>query len=596
MVSAARKERDAVDRKNDQLRAQLADTESLLASHQEQLAELKDVMAQMTKEREEADNGMSTGTPNTPRLASRRSKESLGRIFEALTLVPNNPSSASSSSNSEEIPPCPPTALINLVHPVLRHDTAAYRDFCEVFAQPKPSAATDARSTTTAGRLSGGSFTSIQTMGLGMGLSMAAPGQGASSIGSSLFGIKRRTDSAGSATHSPTGSTGSAADSQAAHLAALKESKFFKRVMMEDIEPTLRLDCAPGLSWLARRNVMSAITEGSLVVDPMPTSPRVTIFACALCGENQADEQHARTHRMRISDTPSAQRYPLCWYCTNRLRSVCDFLAFLRTLKEGLWKCESEGDQKHAWEESVKLREALFWARIGGGVIFSVHSAAFRELRDEAMGMAVGNGHGRRHSHSHGPSPGPGQTETPPRTPVLETAKTPTTLDPAGKLNLPKQRNRDSNKTIQPVHTNPFLTPEKQRAPSPLDLSASKLLSAAVGDGAKPESGGGSKVYEATEKQQPEAPSPLPLPPSSSSSSLSSSPSSSSSVVMIKPEPSGSPATTPIEAGGVPLPPPAELTVRPKSDPYPNPPSESTATAATEDSARPPSPILPGGW
>ena len=69
MVSAARKERDAVDRKNEQLRAQLADTESLLADHQEQLAELKAVMAQMTKEREESEGGMSTGTPNTPLLA-----------------------------------------------------------------------------------------------------------------------------------------------------------------------------------------------------------------------------------------------------------------------------------------------------------------------------------------------------------------------------------------------------------------------------------------------------------------------------------------------------------------------------------------------
>jgi hypothetical protein len=44
-------------------------------------------------------------------------------------------------------------------------------------------------------------------------------------------------------------------------------------------------------------------------------------------------------------------------------------MAFLRTLKEGMWKCENEGDEKHAWEESVKLRERMFWCRIGGGVI-----------------------------------------------------------------------------------------------------------------------------------------------------------------------------------------------------------------------------------
>jgi len=429
MVSAARKERDAVDRKNEQLRAQLADTESLLASHQEQLAELKAVMAQMTKEREESEGGMSTGTPNTPLLAKRHSKESLARICEALNLMPN-------SSNIEDVPPCPPTALINLVHPILRHDIASYRDFCEVLTQPKPNEV----KSSPAGRLSGGSFTSIQVMG--MGLSMPSPSQGASSIGSSLFGMKRRVDS-GSTTHSPSGSASSTMDTQA-HLAALKESKFFKRVMMEDVEPTLRLDCAPGLSWLARRNVLSAVTEGSLVIDPMPSSPKVTIFACALCGESKADEQHARTHRMRTSDSPNAQRYPLCWYCTSRLRSVCDFMAFLRTLKEGLWKCEGEGDQKHAWEESVKLREAMFWARIGGGVIFSVHSQAFREFRDRSMAN--------------------GQTETPPRTPVLAGM-----LDD-GKLNIPKKRRSQVN--------NPFLTPEKQnslRIPSPLNLSGSSI-------------------------------------------------------------------------------------------------------------------------
>jgi hypothetical protein len=117
-------------------------------------------------------------------------------------------------------------------------------------------------------------------------------------------------------------------------------------------------------------------------------------------------------------------------------------MAFLRTLKEGLWKCEGEGDQKHAWEESVKLREAMFWARIGGGVIFSVHSQAFREFRDGQ------------------------QTETPPRTPVLAGM-----LDD-GKLNIPKKRRSQIN--------NPFLTPEKQnslRIPSPLNLSGSASTS-----------------------------------------------------------------------------------------------------------------------
>lgn len=419
MVSAARKERDAVDRKNDQLRAQLADTEELLVSHQEQLVELKEVLQQMTREREETEAAMSACGPSTP--SDRHSKDSMGRIFESLHLMPG-------SSSLEDMPPCPPTALINLVHPVLRHDISSYKDFCEVLYNVKPS---ESRPVS---RMSGGSLASGSFASIGMGLSTPVQSSSAS-ISSSIFG-RRRVES-GSTTHSPSGSVGSTLETQQ-HIIALKETKFFKRVMVEDIEPTLRLDTAPGLSWLARRNVMSAITEGSLVVDPMPSSIRVTIFACALCGESKADEQHARTHRMRTSDSPNAQRYPLCWYCTTRLRSACDFMAFLRTLKEGLWKCESEGDQKHAWEESVKLRERMFWARIGGGVIFSIHNQAFRDSSSVYRRDSVESRRSGMHPRQ--------QTETPPRTPVLDGMLNDTKLD------IPKKRNS----------TNPFLTPQRQ--------------------------------------------------------------------------------------------------------------------------------------
>jgi hypothetical protein len=431
MVSAARRERDAMDRKNEQLKSQLIDTETLLASHQEQLAELKAVMQQMTREREETE---ANGTPSTPSTGNWYSKESMGRIFESLHLIPN--------SASIDMPPCPPTSLINLVHPVLRHDVAAYHEFCEVLTQPRPS---DEKVSPKPSRLSGHSFTSIQMMGMGMGIS--ALGSPSTSVGSSLFGMKKRPDSS-LAVHSPTGSisSNSTYDSQAA-LQALKETKFFKRAMMEDVEPTLRLDNAPGLSWLARRNVLSAITEGGLVIDPMPSSPKVNIFACALCGESKADEQHARTHRMRTSDNPNAQRYPLCWYCTNRLRSVCDFMAFLRTLKEGLWKCEGSGDQMHAWEESVKLRERMFWARVGGGVVPAfLHRDSTRSSIDGLNGIN-----------------GVAQTETPPRTPLMASILEKDTP------NVPKTRANRSDLYLTPEK--PQLNPRVPLAPSPLNLS-----------------------------------------------------------------------------------------------------------------------------
>jgi hypothetical protein len=43
----------------------------------------------------------------------------------------------------------------------------------------------------------------------------------------------------------------------------------------------------------------------------------------------------------------------------------------------GHWRAETEEEKKTAWEESVRLRERMFWTRVGGGVVPS-----FVPLRD----------------------------------------------------------------------------------------------------------------------------------------------------------------------------------------------------------------------
>ena len=78
---------------------------------------------------------------------------------------------------------------------------------------------------------------------------------------------------------------------------------------------------------------------------------------------------YLRNHRFRASETDSAQRYPLCKYCLGRVRSTCDFVGFLRMVKDGHWRADGEDSEKAAWEESVRLRDQMFWARIGGGVV-----------------------------------------------------------------------------------------------------------------------------------------------------------------------------------------------------------------------------------
>ncbi|SPO21152.1 related to GTPase activating protein sec2 [Ustilago trichophora] len=72
---------------------------------------------------------------------------------------------------------------------------------------------------------------------------------------------------------------------------------FIKRSQEEDVEPCLRLDFAPGLNWLSRRQTNTAILDGNLVIEPI-FSGSATIdedlirrenahlppAACAMCG------------------------------------------------------------------------------------------------------------------------------------------------------------------------------------------------------------------------------------------------------------------------------------------------------------------------
>ncbi|KAI9716096.1 MAG: hypothetical protein M1812_005523 [Candelaria pacifica] len=356
MVSAARKEREPLERKNEQLRTQLNDTELLLASHQEQLADLKNVMQQMGSERDEVDTNTNISTsPSTPPLSTQ---ENLNKVLEALHLSPH-------TSGSMSALPAHPTSFSHLLHPVLRTDLQAVDDFNSLLRmsriQKPPS------------RVSSGSYGGLNVIGLA-NLTTNAPSQPlvhVPSNGSTSSVSTSGTYSSSPATPSTPASTNSSVSSRDVpqSSAPLKETRFYKRAIVEDIEPTLRLDTAPGLSWLARRAVLNSMSEGSLVVEPVPPTPRLHHFACSLCGENRKGEEYTRRHRFRTSESENAQLYPLCGYCLGRVRSVCDFLGFLRMVKDGHWRTHGEEGEKGVWEESVRLRERMFWARVGGGVV-----------------------------------------------------------------------------------------------------------------------------------------------------------------------------------------------------------------------------------
>ncbi|KAI6808374.1 hypothetical protein KC332_g9732 [Hortaea werneckii] len=357
MVAAARKDTEAAEKRNSHLRSQLSDTEELLASQQGQLQDLKTVMERMERasSEQEAAAHRDPSVPSTP-------INSTTATWDALQFSPNGAALA-------EVPPNHPLHFSQLLVPVMRNDVSAYADFQELLASARRAMPHSRGNSGSTHKLASASQPDLRTAS-----SPVVPG--AFSFGAGL-GISNASGPSSSTNNSPSSSTfySSTSSSGPAHpqqpAPLLKETKFYKRTLTEDLEPTLRLDLAPGLSFLSRRTVLSALLTGNLAVEPFLPATKFygPVFACALCGESRKPEPYVRKHRFRTSESEDAQRYPLCDYCLNRIRAVGDFLGFLRMVRDGHWRCESEGEARGAWEEATRLRERMFWARLGGGVV-----------------------------------------------------------------------------------------------------------------------------------------------------------------------------------------------------------------------------------
>lgn len=333
MVAAARKDAEAAERRNSQLRSKLNDTDVLLASQQEQLQDLKLTMEKMSERGDTDTLAARDSMPSTPVHATTP-------LFDGLPTSPNATAAA-------EVPPEHPLHFSQLLLPVMRNDVSAYQDFQDLL-QAARKASGHTRSGSSGNTNSGSTLNSASQPNLFSSASPSLPGAFSFSTNSS-----------------PQTATGFTS------VLPLKDTKFYKRTLLEDIEPTLRLDLAPGLSFLSRRAVLSSLLQGSLVVEPFMQNTKFygPIYACALCGESRKNEPYVRKYRFRTSEEDSAQRYPLCDYCLGRIRASGDFISFLRMVRDGHWRAESDDEQKGAWEESVRLRERMFWARLGGGVV-----------------------------------------------------------------------------------------------------------------------------------------------------------------------------------------------------------------------------------
>lgn len=326
MVAAARKDTEAVEKRNAQLRSQLQDTEMLLASQQEQLQDLK---ATMEKLEAEGTPTRDLSIPSTPVTNSTA-------VFDALQISPG-------AGGPPDLTPEHPLHFSQLISPVLRNDITAYADFQDLLLLGRRMGI---HSRTNSSNNTAGQQSSSQSTYTIASASASSPNL----PGSFAF-------------------TNSSPSSSSPNMPSLKESKFYKRALAEDIEPTLRLDLAPGLSFLSRRTVVGSLLSGSLAVEPYPQSKHY--FACTLCGESKRGEPFVRKFRFRTSEDDNVSK-PLCDYCVSRVRSTCDFVGFLRMIRDGHWKCDTDEEQKSTWEEAVRLRERMFWARLGGGVVPSL--------------------------------------------------------------------------------------------------------------------------------------------------------------------------------------------------------------------------------
>ncbi|AET37342.1 guanine nucleotide exchange factor SEC2 Ecym_1085 [Eremothecium cymbalariae DBVPG len=160
------------------------------------------------------------------------------------------------------------------------------------------------------------------------------------------------------------------------------DSKFLRRLVLDEIQPVLRLDAASGLGWLVRRNLMNLMIDGLVVVEPLSginetyrigyaspqsnshkvtevdnakmfnypsNSPPVAIQdPCAFCSESRNDIlEHGRLYVLKTlqknedGSTTSETQYPLCHYCLLKVRQTCEIFAFLRSLKSGAWNLEN---------------------------------------------------------------------------------------------------------------------------------------------------------------------------------------------------------------------------------------------------------------
>lgn len=362
-VATANREKAALEKKNQQLRDQIQDGETLLASQAEQLLELKKLM-QHTQLDSVVDGTESPRVSNAPSSPSLDREDShIAKLLQAMNLTPTTP-------NSGGFSPAHPTSFHQLLKPMCRSDIPAYEEFRSMVHTAQKSHA--------GSRMGSGTY---NMSGLGLGPLTSSTNASSTSLHTQQ-------------TRMPTTPTIPGSFSPTADVKGplpLKDTKFFKRLMIEDIEPTLRLDLSQSISWLQRRSITTAFAESSLIVEPIPEATKKLYgkyTPCALCGEYRKEDENPRTHRMRVNEGENATKWSLCCICLEKVRGVGDLVGYVRMIRDGVVKCGDKTEELEAWDELVKLRERLFWARMAGGVVPSFFKIIHEKTTDSPAAEA----------------------------------------------------------------------------------------------------------------------------------------------------------------------------------------------------------------
>ncbi|EPX74674.1 guanyl-nucleotide exchange factor Sec2 [Schizosaccharomyces octosporus yFS286] len=400
MVADARKETFVYQRRASQLQKQLADTETLLTNAQSQLIELKSVMQNMSDSYEQTIHSpMRPGSSTHDSASIASAGSSTPALEEALHRnTPNHVKSASfesprTSVNSNYVYPAAhrhfeqihdqrAATSLGIHHPshVHRVRTVVEDRSSSASPPPTPVVVTDSPPPSTyyvtpvnsavfnasqpnlseAMNLQNPSFSEFHALLTYSSKSVQSRTTlNRMSSSSSLKNIALQNRTA----HTPASAKqSSSSPSHPSFLPpasrCLREFAFFKRCLEEDIDPTLRLDHAVGLSWLARRSIYAAILDASLIINPMSSSSPQAYSPCSLCGDNREDSLRSFEFRSR----PDGTSYACCNYCVARLRSVCGFISFLYQVAKGVWdSCSVE----KTWTECILKREAMFYSRTG---------------------------------------------------------------------------------------------------------------------------------------------------------------------------------------------------------------------------------------